>query len=534
MYDNEIYTLELDFFNTKPSKKTLSLNETHKMLKNPSFTELNKMINEYPQSPPDISVQIKPISAAAKKSQATSSTSRERCTRTPDEHLKECTFRPKISQPLNPENKKVPFEKKLQILSTSKRDIIEKREKEKLKKEIEEAASFPYTPEISKYNFKSKIPLEKRILQQVNKYEEREKLKRQQDIEKESECTFHPKIFKKTNDKILPFHERIDQIQIEKLRNYGKLRQKHETNLSFKPHINDHSRALSTQRKTSTDIGSESTKKCMSRAESSKEIHYTEISPLRLPTREYHDHSEFLNRQDQHISRKNTNIKSRQQAEERSLNFTPLINKQSSIIVDTTSSPKSIISKMRQMSDSNLLKLKKQKDIREAFYAKFSFIPEINQVSQKIGRNSSVEMLTENSCKKKIIEKKIEDINEDEIGNCTFSPDVKVKKQFKHVKSAYSQNMKIMKKIQEENYGKKEKNKAIKFAKDFEEVKNCSFKPEINKSPVKNAKKVQVKGLDRYLELKQMAKNANSDKELQDTSAFKYSGNIKKSALTTR
>ncbi|OMJ68240.1 hypothetical protein SteCoe_34367 [Stentor coeruleus] len=534
MYDNEIYTLKLDFFNTKPTKKKLVLNETHKMLKNPSFTELNKMINEYPQSPPDISVYIRPTSAITKKSQVTSSTSRERCARTPEDYLKECTFRPKISQPINPENKNVPFEKKLQILSKSKRDIIEKREKEKLKKEIEEAASFPYTPEISNYNFKSKIPLEKRILQQVNKYDEREKLKRQQDIEKEKECTFHPKISKKSNEKTLPFHERIDQIQIEKLRNYGKLRQKHEIDMSFKPQINDHSRALSTKRKTSTDIGSESTKKCISHTESSKELQFSDISPLRLPTKEYHNHNDFLNRQDQHINRKNTNIKHRQQAEDNSLNFTPLINKQSSIIVDTTSSPKTIISKMRQMSDSNLFKLQKQKEIREAFYAKFSFIPEINQVSQKIGRNSSIEMLTENSCKKKIIDKKIEDINEDMIGNCTFSPEVNVKKQFKYVKSGYSQNVEVMKKIHEEVCQKKQKNDEIKFAKDFEEIKNCSFKPEVNKSPMKNEKKVQVKGIERYLELKQMANNANSDKEIKSVRAVKYSGSNKKSDVTTR
>ncbi|OMJ91712.1 hypothetical protein SteCoe_5743 [Stentor coeruleus] len=525
MYDNEIYTFELDFFDTKPTKKKLSLCDTHKLLKKPSFTELNKRINEYPSSPPNINNQSRPASTGVRKSRVPTSTSRERCTRTPEDYLKECTFKPTISKSHSKKTLKVPLEKKLQLLAKSKRDTIENREKAKLKKEIEEAASYPYTPEISNYNLKSKFSYEKQS--QTNKYEELEKLKRQQELEKESECTFHPKIINKTNSQTIPLHERIDQIQIQKLKSSYKLRQKYDIDLSFKPQINSRSRALSTQRKTSTDIGSESTKKGLSHAGSSKEIICSDISPIRIPKREFYDHSEFFNRQDEHINRKNSNIKTRQEAQNESLTFTPMINKQSSIIADNNTSPKTIIKRMREMSDNNVLKMQRQNAAREAFYAKFPFAPEINEVSQKIGRSSSIEKLTEDNIKKKNIDRKVEEICQDDMKNCTFSPKINPKK-FHYLKSSYGQDGDIMKRIEEEDKEKREKNRRMKFEKEFEEAKCCSFRPEISREKNKFEKKTSVKGLDRYFELKQMAKRISVEKEEQEKNAFAYTGGCRK------
>lgn len=525
MYDNEIYTFELDFFDTKPTKKKLSLCDTHKLLKKPSFTELNKRINDYPSSPLNIKSQSRPVSTGVRKSRVPTSTSRERCTRTPEDYLKECTFKPTISKSNTKKNLKVPLEKKLELLSKSKRDTIENREKTKLKKEIEEAASYPYAPEISNYILKSKASYEQSS--QQNKYEEREKLKRQQELEKETECTFHPKIINKTNSQTIPLHERIDEIQIQKLKSCNKLRQKYEIDLSFKPQINSRSRAISTQRKASTDIGSESTKKGLSHAGSSKEIQCTDISPIRIPKREFYDHSEFHSRQDEHLNRKNSNIKARQEAQNESLPFAPMINKQSSIIADNNTSPKTIIKRMREMSDNNMLKMQRQNAAREAFYSKFAFVPEINEVSQKIGRSSSIEKLTEDNSKKKNIDRKVEEICQDDMKNCTFTPEINAKK-FHYLKSSYGQDGDIMRRIDEEERDKREKNRRMKFEKEFEEAKYCSFRPEISREKMRCEKKPSVKGLDRYFELKQMAKRISSEKEEQKKNVFAYTGGCRK------
>ena len=56
MQNDKIYTFRFEYSQHKTHSMNPELKEAHKMLKNPSFSELNKLINEYPASPIESSV----------------------------------------------------------------------------------------------------------------------------------------------------------------------------------------------------------------------------------------------------------------------------------------------------------------------------------------------------------------------------------------------------------------------------------------------------------------------------------------------
>ena len=520
MTDNEICTFELDFSQTKLGLAPRYLGETHQLLKNPNFSELNKMISCYPPSPP-AETETRPVSRRMVRG---SSSARvfERSPYTEEDHYKECTFKPKINTATGKENlksRKIPLAQKLANLSRSKREIIENREKAKRNEEIQQAIEFSYTPAITYHQSKPTIPIESRFKYERSRIEEREKMRRMQEVDEEAQCTFKPAISKRNLNNPVPLFKRVDEVQIEKLRNFTQLKQKYEIDLSFKPKINEKSRNLSNQRKINND--SKTSTKCLSRTASCKQISFTsqDLSPYQLPKREQCQTNEFINRQNQFREKAQENLRKQIESKEKEFNFTPVINKTSSILVETSNSPKTLMQKVRKLSDGNLDKVRKIETIRENFYSQFSHSPEINEKSQKIGRTSSIERLTQTN-KDKLNAKRIEEVQMQDLNNCTFYPNVQVAKQFRYVKSCYRQDSDISANIERNLIEKGSHTRDLKNKRDYEELKNCSFRPEVNTQISKSGNISTVKGLDRYLELKEIAKRMTREKYEREMKVF--------------
>lgn len=521
MTDNDIYTFKLDYFQTKMGLGRSKLGETHKLLKNPSFGELNKMINDYPESQNSSIQNSRPESQKIRRAASTSRGTYERSPYTEEEHYKECTFKPQISQVPGKENKKMPLAEKIAYLSKSKKESIEQREKAKRQQEIQQATNFNYTPCITQYASKPTVPIEDRFKYEKSKIEEKEKLRRANELEKEAECTFKPQITKRKIVSQVPLFQRVEEVQVDKLKKYTKLRQKYEFNYSFKPNINEKSRNLSSQRKMSAETRTSTSRNCLSRTESSKQISFVqEASPFRLPKREKLKQSEFLNRQASHSERAAEKLKEQTEEKYKNFNFTPSINKTSSIIVETCVTPMTLMQKSRKLSDGNLEKMKKQEMARESYYAQFRHSPEINENSRKIGRSSSINQLADDSGKEKLRIKRIEELFKEDSQNCTFRPEIGSSKQFRYVQSGYKQNEDIMKNIEKNLTERREKSKEIKFVNDYNELKNCSFKPEIQKNFNKTGSLRTVKGLERYFELKEIAKRLTKEKYERELKVF--------------
>lgn len=515
MTDNDIYTFELDYFHTKMGLSRRKLGETHKLLKNPSFNELNKLITEYPESLNVSNQNSRPNSQRPRRAASTSRGSYERSPYTEEEHFKECTFKPQIREIPGKENKKIPLAQKIANLSKSKKDLIEEREKTKRNQELQQAITYNYTPSINSYTSKPSIPLEDRFKHERIRIEEREKLKRAFEVEKESECTFKPQITKRKLVSQLPLFQRVEEVQVDKLKKYTKLRQKYELEHSFKPSINENSRNLSSQRKMSTETRTSTSHRCLSRTSLTQEN-----STFRLPTRENYLPNEFLNRQAQFSEKLAEKLREKTEEKLRNYNFTPSINKTSSIIVETCTSPMTLMQKSRKLSDGNVEKVKKQEVIRENFYAQFRHSPEINENSRKIGRSSSISKLTENHSKDKLRQKRAEELFNEDVKNCTFSPGINQSKQFSYIQSGYKQNAEIMKNIEKNLTDRTQKSKEIKYTYDYNELKNCSFKPEIKKTINRTGSLNTVKGLERYFELKEISKRLAKEKYERELKVF--------------
>lgn len=500
MQDNEIYTFKLDFFQAEQSIPKPKLGLTHKLLKNPSFAELNKMINEYPSSPPSTLQSTRPVSRAVSGPTLHTSRSKSRIRSVTDETAKECTFQPKINYLKGKENSQMDLQQKIQILAKPKTETIEKREKMKRKLEVEEGNKFSYAPEINKYEGK---PRKNRESKGKN-WAVREKIRKEE--EEMEKCTFKPQIIKKKSLE-KPIYQRVEAIQVEKMRNLQRIKRNSESGLVFQPEINKKSRRMSTTRRSESKISSA--------CESDREI-TEEIENFSLPKREFHNFNDFYKRQHEFLSKKQEKL-SINQCE---YNFKPNINRNSMIIVESSNSPKPLLEKLKKLSENNLEKLKSQKEIRENFYSQFSHSPEINNYSKNIGKPTDFNNLVENLSKKTMREKKQEGIFKEVMENCTFSPDI-VSRKVKNVNSSYGQTERILQNIEKQAKIKRERSKIIKNMQDYEELKKCSFKPIINEKILLSASNTgEIKGLDRYFELKSMAKRMSKEKLSREAEIF--------------
>ena len=252
MQNDKIYTFRFEYSQHKTHSMNPELKEAHKMLKNPSFSELNKLINEYPASPIESSVS-QLFSKISSKPAQKPSVSREKTRNIQETPPKEWTFKPKISYTDFQKTNKIPFQQKLEILAKPKTETIEKRVQLKMNQEIAHAAHFSYSPEITKYDIKHRIPLEKRIDMDKYKFIEREKLKRELEDKKYSSLTFQPKILNRKASLDRPIYERVDKIQVEKFKNIKKIKEKYEDGLSFKPKIDGNSRKICLRKCLSAD-----------------------------------------------------------------------------------------------------------------------------------------------------------------------------------------------------------------------------------------------------------------------------------------
>ena len=122
--------------------------------------------------------------------------------------------------------------------------------------------------------------------------------------------------------------------------------------MDFRPQINQKSRNRSTRRSSNENFTDRSSSKIFAT------YNLTEIEPvnlLALPSRKYHDFNDFFNRQNEYLDKvKDKNKKSRE-----NFMFKPEINKNSSIIVESSSSSEPLLKKMGRLSQDGIEKIKR-------------------------------------------------------------------------------------------------------------------------------------------------------------------------------
>lgn len=235
----------------------------------------------------------------------------------------------------------------------------------------------------------------------------------------------------------------------------------------------------------------------------------------------------FMQRQQAHIERAQSKQKSLLSISEADphCTFRPAIDKNSECIVESMPQRvgESAEARFNRMSKEEHARREHTKAQIEAnFYAKLKFEPKINPISRDLGRSSSLSELAYNQATRSDKKLQAEAEAAMEEHHYSFQPRLIASKKYARVESDYRQGDEILKAIEQRQLEKEEKLLQLKKEKDYAELKDCVFRPQVSdlkSSPVSNGA-VVVNGFARYMELRDLAKRKEEQRQEREDKVF--------------
>jgi len=286
----------------------------------------------------------------------------------------------------------------------------------------------------------------------------------------------------------LPVHLRVQQEELNKKLILEAKRNEKDPDLTFTPKVNTKakSRLLSPKRQyVQSEVASQVSTPRRSASEISQAI------------------SSFFARQESFSQAKASNLQSLSQVP----SFSPRINANSSRIVMERSTEK-LSDKYTRMSVTEAQRRKEKLDRQKTEEAeKLTFKPAIDPVSRVLARSLSFST----NGQKKMFE-------DDEV--LSFSPNLKRAKRYVKVESFYRQGQPIMQTIHDLEQAKKQKLENLRKEREFLELKECCFAPSAKPLRVSKSSS-EIRGMERFLELKMMADRKKVEQKKREEQVFK-------------
>ncbi|CAD8134977.1 unnamed protein product [Paramecium octaurelia] len=401
-----------------------------------------------------------------------------------------CTFKPVISDIASRRNTDQPVVERLY-----QDGIEQKKRKEQLKFDHINSEQFSFKPEISQIGAVLKgekqftKPLYERI-DEVMKKKQEELLQKQQELQQQSDVTYQPKISqrsaliaeqKQTSKSVV---ERLMEDAAMKLQK--KMNQKNEIQekdeCTFNPQINPTTKPV----------------------QQINQIYQTQYLM-----------ADFMREKKEKLIQefiKNSDV-----------TFKPQINKTSELMMESNEErlQENMSDKINRLGVRDYEKnqiLKEQ--IQQAYYQQYTFKPQINHISSIIAQKRSLDDLAYNPER----QEKLNRLKEEQESKQSFSyyPQTKKSQQYQHVKSKYDkklirQNMEIEKELKER------KIQDLKRQMQYEELKECTFKP-ITKQFQKDEEPLsqKVKGVDGFFQNKENLKKKAYQQQEREKELFHY------------
>lgn len=519
----------------------------HCQLRDPDFEQLSLIYENYLRSPKVAEPQLikkpsRPLTSPSRSSSAPNSYRKSRqdlINAREEEFKKNCTFRPRINKIMfnkqlnyNESPANLTLDQKIIQLSRPRSEIIEQREKLRREKEFIEDSECTFKPCITPYKSVnrsfSEYPVEERLYQDAEvKFNERERIKREREDELASKFPYSPqvqasvsKLVGNKRDKP-PLYMRLDEVQKEISDRKKIIRLEAERNdpdLTFKPSINPNSNQLA-QMKKSRELNSsrESSVERKRIYEQSAEEKYT-FTP-QLSYNPGVGSQDFLERQkalQEKLKSKREQMIERLQS---SYTFKPNIDKTSQYIAESNKD-RSKDKLEERLNNDGRKKLELQENLKNQHYSQFTYEPTINQLSKKLGKSSSLSeiafSLSSKEAKKKVAEEKAAEIER----KCSFTPTINSSEKFRNVVSKYKQGENISEVIAEEMTAKRSKHEIIKKTKEYESMKECTFAPKGVGKVLDMDNSVKVKGMERFLELREIARKREEELKEREEKVF--------------
>lgn len=519
----------------------------HNQLKDPDFEQLSMIYENYLRSPKviptkTVKVASKPLVSPSRSSSAPNSCRKNRqdlIKEREEEFKKNCTFKPQInrsgySKQLNysesPGN--LTFEQKIEQLARPRSELIEKREKMRRDKEVGEDTECTFKPSITPYKSVnrsfSEYPVEERLYQDAEtKFNERERIKREREDELANKFPYSPqvqasvsKLVGNKRDKP-PLYQRVEEVQKEMSERKKIIRLEAENNdpdLTFRPQINQNSNLLAQMKKNRELNSSRNSSVDRKRiVEQSYEENYTFTPQISFnPSVATKD---FLERQkalQEKLQKKREQMMERLQA---SYTFKPNIDRTSQYITEGNKD-RSRDKLEERLNKDGKRKQELQENLSNAHYSQFTYEPAINPLSKKLARSSSLSEIAYSTsakeAKKRIAEEKAAEIEK----KCKFTPTINSSEKFKNIGSRYKQTENISQIINEDLNLKRLKQESIKKSNEYESMKECTFAPKGVGKVTNLDGNVKVKGMERFLELKEIARKREEELKEREEKVF--------------
>ena len=377
-----------------------------------------------------------------------------------------------------------------------------KQKKDKIKQSYEESQNkeYSFVPEINPY---SKILMDKyefKPIYERNEDFEKNKLnniiKKRQEIEKEQKQLCKPKI-NSNSKKIVeqqknvggypPYEDIYEKLYRENINKDTKnLATRDLKECTFTPKVNPISNLLVSNNNINYNMNNEENMK------------------------------DFLERQKMYEDLRKKKLEKNKENNNYEYTFKPEINSNSDLLVKCNPerfNENQLDKYSRLYQDAQRIKIKKEK-LENELNSKYDFTPKINELSKYIGRKPDFDEL--NLIKEKLPkdEKKEEEYD--------FTPELYQNSKYKNIKSNYKNDQGMLSRINEEVQNKKEKIETLQKMKENDDISKFNFTPEINKDmpDFENNKPMYMKGMARYLNQMEKARQAKRDKEQREKEVF--------------
>ncbi len=149
-----------------------------------------------------------------------------------------------------------------------------------------------------------------------------------------------------------------------------------------------------------------------------------------------------------------------------------------------------------------------------------TFQPEINPTSRLIARKSTVEDLVNNERAKMKREVACRVADAQFTAECTFKPELSSRSGDTKSHYDFKNPSAIIGQIEDDEMARSVRQEQLRRIVDVEEVVGCTFKPEINKTRPAPTGPVVVKGLGRFLELRDMSRRQKEEQQQLEDKAF--------------
>jgi len=474
-------------------------------------------------------------------------------------------------------------EEQWERLLKPKADVIKEREQRKYDKEAQEIQeNCTFQPTInkdfeinsSKYASAKALTVTDRLYSdgmEKQKMKEMEKHIRSDDGQ---DCTFQPDVSKSVaylkGDKVTqrPLHERLGDIMKQKQEFLQRLRMEAETNnkdMVFKPAINEHTQILADAKQQVRDVterlmkdAADKVYKKMKQAEQ-YETQLTStctFKPNVHPISRSNDailsnndlyvmQKEVVTRQYilADIQRENQQKRAAEIIAQEGCTFAPKINKISQFLIeaDPQRVHESEAERIERLSKKDAVKKEIfQEQMQKMHYEQYTFKPEINQISKDIGKKTTIDDLAYNRDAKEHLRILREKSIDNMLTQCSFQPQVNKNKKYENVEPLYSKEDQIMDNVKLVNKKKEIKYDQQRKAEEYNEMKECTFKPkikgEVGEEILKPKLQARVAGLDKFMQMRDKHKKLLQEKKEREEEVFgiekKYNA-VKHEGFTT-